>query len=225
MKLINATIRPGVIVQVLENGNIKASVPGLFSSQDDPELLPAITPFFIGSYSNAYTQPTELDEVWIINFVDNPQQLYWFRKDNYIENNKEILQEENVEIICNRESGVGWATIYFSDGSGWVIKKDDSKFQIRSDGSLVMQMNWPNRTIDINSDGISLGLEGKSNHKAAYGDQLELFCEELLGLLKKVALSASMNPYTAKIGMDLNAGVPTLQNMIGKLTSSHVTLQ
>lgn len=225
MKLINAIIRPGIVVEVLEYGNIKASVPGLFSSQEDKELLPIITPFFIGSHANSYTQPTELDEVWVINFVDNPQQLYWFRKDNYIENNKEILQEENVEVLCNRESGASWATIYFSDGSGWIIKKDDSKFQIRPDGSLVLQMNWPNRTIDINSENISLGAEGKSEHPAVYGDQLVSFCTELVCLLKKLALTASINPYTAQLSVDLNNGSNKLTNMINKLTSPHVTLQ
>lgn len=223
MKLLNATLRPGTIIEVLENGCIKASVPGLFSSKDK-ELLPKIMPFF-GNHANTYSTPIELDEVWVINFTDNPQQLYWFRKDNYVENNKELLTEENVEILCNRESGVGWATIYFSDGSGWVIKKDDSKIQIRQDGSIVMQMNWPNRTIDINSECISLGSEGSSTHKAAYGDQVELFCEELLGVLKKIAMSASMSPYTAKIGVDLNLGIPKLQNMIGQISSSHVTLE
>ena len=47
MKLFKGTIRPGKVMEVLENGVIKASSPGLFSFTDDPEKLPPIMPWQI----------------------------------------------------------------------------------------------------------------------------------------------------------------------------------
>lgn len=222
MKLSNAILRPGTVIEVLENGAIKASAPGLFSSQDK-EYLPPIYPFFI-NHSNSYSQPQEYDDVWILNMVDNPQQLYWFKRDNYTENNSDLLTEENVEILCNRESGLGWATLYFSDGSGWVIKNDDSKIQIRADGSIIMGMNWPHRTIDINSKCISIGSENESAHPAAYGDIVEILFEDILGLFKHISTVSMANPYTMAIGQAIISKLQGIQNNIPKLTSSHVKI-
>ena len=86
MKLANGELRPGVVLEVLSvDGIIKASVPGLFSSRDQ-ELLPPIYPFGVGA-SNTFSTPNIGDEVWVLSFTDNLQQLYWFRKDNFSENN------------------------------------------------------------------------------------------------------------------------------------------
>lgn len=222
MKLANGILRPGTVLEVIENGCIKASVPGLFSSEDI-DKLPPIRPFFYGS-ANSFSQPSKYDEVWVLSMSDNPLQLHWLRKDDYIEKNKEILQEENVEIICNRESGMSWATIYFSDGSGWVIKNDDSKIQIRKDGSIVMGMGWPHRTIDITPKSISLGSEGGSQHSAAYGDSIEAFLEDILSLFQTISTTAMMNPYTLAIGQSIINKLPKLQQNIGTISSPHVTL-
>ena len=129
MKLSKGTIRPGTVLEVLEDGCIKATAPGLFSVADDPSMMPPIMPWFIGHNSNAFSKPKQYDDVWILNFADNPRQLYWFRKDTLFDNNElvipdsenKVVDEENVEIICNKDIGGDWATIYFSDGSGWVI--------------------------------------------------------------------------------------------------------
>ena len=130
MKLSNAILRPGKVLEVVDtNGTIKVAAPGLFSDQDDPQLLPPVSPLLL-FHSNQYSTPIVDDEVWILNFTDNTQQLYWFRKDNYIENNKDIQEETNVEVLCSRESGAGWATIYFSDDSGWYIKNDKTFIQL-----------------------------------------------------------------------------------------------
>ena len=103
MKLINGILRPGNILEVLDNGKIKASAPGLFSAEDPLELLPPIMPFYelMGSHANSYSTPIVGEECWVLNMQDNPLQLYWFRKDDHIENNKGIFEEggtENVEI-------------------------------------------------------------------------------------------------------------------------------
>ena len=123
MKLSSATIRPGKVLEVLDNkGTIKASAPGLFTSQDKDKLPPIMhAPW--GAHPNSFTTPDEGKEVWIINFTDNKRQLYWFRKDPFDKNNSDnnnIQDEQNVEVLCSRKSGMGWATIYFSDDSGWM---------------------------------------------------------------------------------------------------------
>ena len=180
MKLSNGVLRPGKILEVLENGFILAEVPGLFSSQDK-DFLPPIEPLFHGG-ENSFSQPKKYQEVWVLNLEDNPQQLDWFRKDNLIEKNGDLLNAENVEILCNREAGVGWATIYFSDGSGWVIQKEQSIIQIRKDGTIVMKIDWPNRAIEIAENGINLGTEGGSAHPAAYGDVAEDILSDICAL-------------------------------------------
>lgn len=223
MKLANATLRPGNVVEVLENGEIKAIAPGLFNIEDPVENLPPIHPFF-SNHANAYTMPLLYDEVWIMNFTDNPLQLYWIRKDNFKENNYQLMQEENVEILCNRETGLGWATIYFSDGSGWVIRKDGSQIQIREDGTIVLKTDTPHRTIDINSKGISLGDEGQSPHPAAYGDKTQEALEKILATFQAISIAATANPYTIPIGTIITKKLPELQTLVSNVTSPHVTL-
>ena len=224
MKLSKGTIRPGTVLEILENGMIKASAPGLFSFIDDPALMPPIMPWFVGHNSNAFSKLKQYDEVWILNFSDNPRQLYWFRKDNLEDNENIPMGDENVEIICNRDVNGEWATIYFSDGSGWVISKDESKINIRPNGSIFLSADLPNRCIDINSRNISIGSEGKSAHSAAYGDQVEELLMDLCALLSGVAMKAMTNPYTMAIGTELLAKLPSITNKVPNVSSQHVTI-
>jgi hypothetical protein len=226
MKLINGTLRPGQVLEVLENGKIKASAPGLFSSQDQNNL-PPIMPFFelSSSHANSFSTPQVGDEVWVLNMSDNPLQLYWFRKDDHITNNSKIFEEggsENVEIICNRESGMSWATLYFSDGSGWVLRNDDSKLQIYPDGHIELGMNWPNRTINIDSKAIHLGNSEKE-HPACYGDETAEVLLKLCGVLEAVGMMAKVNPYTMHLSQPLSS-VSKIKNDISGIISSHVKI-
>lgn len=233
MKLSKGTIRPGTVLQVLEEGIIKASAPGLFSPVDDPALLPPIMPWFIGHNSNAFSKLNQYDEVWIMNFADNPRQLYWFRKDNVTSNNElkvpgtdtPIMQEENVEIVCNRDVGGDLCTIYFSDGSGWVISKGESIIQIRSNGSILLSISQPNRCIDINGESISLGKEGVATHSACFGDEVEDVLFSLCDLLNGIAIKALTNPHTAVIGTELLAKLPLVTKKIPNISSQNVTLE
>lgn len=225
MKLNKGTIRPGTVMEVLENGIIKASAPGLFNFTDDPNLMPPIMPWFIGCGSNTYSQPKPYDDVWIMNFEDNPRQLYWFRKDKVSDNTNLPIGEENIEILCNREVAGEWCTIYFSDGSGWIISKGESIIQIRPDGSIQLNTGMDKRCIDITPAGISLGSVGKSTHPACYGDvTMEVF-NGFLALLKQIQMAATPNPYTAAIGTVLAANIPLLEGKIPKVASTHVTLE
>lgn len=232
MKLFKGTIRPGLVLEILEDGLIKASAPGLFNIIDDPNMLPPIMPWFIGNVSNSFSKPKKYDEVWILSFSDNPQQLYWFRKDNIKDNNEllipdtenKVIDEENVDIICNRDANGEWATIYFSDGSGWIIGKGDSIIQIRPDGTIFLNTGMPNRCIDINGKSISIGSPGESAHPAACGDAVEEVICSICLLLNKVAMTAIANPYTAAIGTTLLTALPNIINKIPDISSSHVTI-
>jgi hypothetical protein len=225
MNLYNGTIRPGTVLQVFENGNIKASAPGLLSFVDDPSKMPDIMPWFIGNNSNAFSKLKQYDEVWIMNFEDNPRQLFWFRKD-YIEDNLENLpmKEENIEILCNREVGGEWCSIYFSDGSGWVISKGESQVRIRPDGSILLTADLPNRCIDINGSNISIGSEGRSAHPAAYADETEDVLNEICKLLNDVGMTALKNQYTIGVGNVLIGRLPGIVNKISNISSQHVTI-
>ena len=225
MRLSEGTIRPGTVMEVLENGTIKASAPGLFNFSDDPNLMPPIMPWFIGCGSNTYSQPKPYDEVWIMNFEDNPRQLYWFRKDKVSDNTNLPIGEENIEILCNRDVAGEWCTIYFSDGSGWIISKGESIIQIRPDGSIQLNTGMDKRCIDITPACISLGSEGKSSHPAAYGDVVANIFMAILATLKQVQMAATPNPYTAAIGSVLTASLPAIESKIPGLVSSHVTLE
>lgn len=224
MKLHKGTIRPGTVIEVLENGIIKASAPGLFSFEDDSEKMPPIMPWFIGSNCNAFSKPVKYDDVWIMNFSDNPQQLYWFRKDKMNANENLPVTEENVEILCNRDVAGEWASIYFSDGSGWIISKGDSIIQIRPDGSIQLNIGFKNRTIDINPQSISLGSPGTSAHQAAYGDVLVEVLLLLVSILKQIQMAATPNPYTAAIGAVLASSLPLLEKQLPNIVSPHVSL-
>lgn len=224
MKLANGILRPGYVLEVLENGMIKASAPGLFT-EEDKDLNPPIRPFweFIGGFSNCFSLPIEGEEVWILNFLDNPLQLYWFRKDPQIINNQEIFKEvgsQNVEIICSRESGIGYATLYFSDGTGWVLRNDDSILQIFPDGHIELGMNWPHRKITIDAEGIKLG---DGEHSACFGDETAKILLKLCGLLQALGKAANTSPYTMALAPLFNQA-KSIQEDIPGIKSTHIKI-
>ena len=225
MKLMNCILRPGEVLEVLENGQIKASIPGLFS-EEDKDNLPPIYPFF-GLHSNSYSQPKIGENVWILNNLENKPQLHWFRKDDYKNDDKHLITEENVEVLCNREygGGAGWATIYFSDGSGWVISEGDSKIQIRPNGSIILDSGFPKGVIDINSSGISLGAPGLSRHPAAYGDVITSLFRSISATLMAIQDAASKNYITSPISIAVSAHINDINSLIPEINSPNVTLE
>ena len=236
MKLAQGTIRPGLVLEVLENGVIKASAPGLFSFTDDPTKMPPIMPWQIGSDCNSFSKPKVNDDVWIMNFNDNPRQLYWFRKDRVSSNTnlfetsdlcpeKPPIEYENVEILCNREVGGEWMTIYFSDGSGWVIGKGDSIINIKADGSIVLDTSIPNRAVDICGKGVYLGGvhdDGTEFHPAAYGDETQKALFAIAAALKIIQQVAMVNPYTMAIGTALQTQLDPISKKISDIVSDNV---
>lgn len=159
MKLFNGILRPGKVLEVIEDGKgvIKVSAPGLFS-EEDIDFLPPVEPFF-GLHPNSFSMPVVDEEVWVLNFSDNIQQLYWFKKDDYKINIESLFEDGIQEVICHKPIGDDkYASIYFSDGSGWVISSvgvinidKDGQIHIKSQGESII--NVTNEQIDINSPG------------------------------------------------------------------------
>lgn len=220
--MLHATMRPGRVIEVLGSGNVKVSAPGLFS-EEDKENLPTVMPFF-GLHANSYSEPKIQDEVWVLNVTDNPLQLFWFRKDDRTEHNEELEAEENVEIICNREAGTGYATIYFSNGTGWMFRNGDSFMNIKEDGSILIDPGMDNRKIHCCGGSISLGSENGSAHKAGYGDEIQTALNQIQSCLAAIKMAAAGNPYTKPISTAIGSMPDTLKSQINKTVSPHVTL-
>lgn len=156
MKLLNAEIRPGKILEINEDlkGYIKASAPGLFS-ESDQEYLPYIMPFF-GLHSNTFSMPTIGEEIWLLNIQDNLNQLFWFKKDNYSENLKNLLENNILEVLCYKNfDDDNNATIYLNGDNGWYIINYNGIINIDNSGQIHIT-NKENFNININNDLISL---------------------------------------------------------------------
>lgn len=179
MNLMNCIMRPGKVLEVnVEDkvGYIKASAPGLFSQEDPVENLPYImpSPFMLGNSKNSFSMPKVEDEVWIMNVKDNPLQLYWMRKDDYITTGLPLkyntvadnsVSEEEItmdgcevfEVLCNiPNEETGGASLFYSDQSGWIVNQAGSTIQMDKDGNInisvasdkSMNINSPKMVID-----------------------------------------------------------------------------
>lgn len=215
-------MRPGRVIEVLGSGNVKVAAPGLFS-EEDKENLPTVMPFF-GLHANSYSEPKVQDEVWVLNVEDNPLQLFWFRKDDRTEHNTDLEGEENVEILVNREAGTGYATIYFSDGTGWMFCNGKSFINIMKDGSILIDPDIDKRVIHCCGNSISLGSKGGSSHKAGYGDEISEALNMICACLASVRQAALTNPYTTNIAGAIGSTPDELNTQITKTVSPNVTL-
>lgn len=226
MILKDGHIRPGRVLEVCDNfGTIKACCSGLFSDNDDPKLLPPVYPFHIGN-QNHFSKPNVDDEIWVLFFPTNPQELFYWRKDSIKDTLNEVLTDEcnDAEVIASLDSGSGYAQIYFTDGTGWIISNDRAIIQIRKDGSILLDQGSKHRKIDINDDNISIGSEGKSAEPAVLGDKLEKTLEQIHDCLQAVGNAAKMSPYTATIGTTIDPYLQKISDAIDKIKSVHVTL-
>lgn len=225
MKWGNATMRPATVLKVVDTkGTIKVEAPGLFSITDDPDKLPPVYPLFLG-HKNEFSSPVESEEVWVINFTDNDQQLYWVRKDNLDDDKKLLVDDEgDIDILVNRDVNGSWGTLYFSDGSGWVMSRDKSKININADGDIIIQHPNPNRTIAINSDNISLGnADGKSSHTGTFADELIPILNSITQQFKLLKTALKTSPYTIPASECIN--VAMWEDKISKIESKNVTLE
>ena len=157
-----------------------------------------------------------------MNFDDNPLQLFWFRKDDRTEHNSEIEGEENVEVLCNREAGTGYATIYFSDGTGWMLRNGSSFINIRADGSIIIDAG--NTKLHVKGEGISLGSENKSAHPGCFGDEIKKALQMISSCLRAMRDAAQPNAYTAPIGTAIGSTPENLDQQAEAIISNKITL-
>lgn len=218
MKLLHATLRPGRVLEVLNRGEVKVEAPGLFS-KEDKERLPKVYPFFGGAV-NSYSSPKEGDDIWVLNLEDNPVQLYWFRRDRR-EDNEKLEGEENVEILCNRPAGTGWATLYFSDGSGWILRNGESVISIDRNGDILLDTHKASRYIRISRNGIILGGE---EHEGARGDVVQDLLETLATCLSTIRSVAATNPYTLAISSAIGSTPEKIASGANKVSSPHIKI-
>lgn len=248
MRFVDATLRPGKVLEISKEfpSKIKIEAPGLFSKingsgQDQTSKLPWINCFFDGSVgTNGFVKPNIGDEVWVLNNESNPSQIYWFLKneDRTDKLKNEIFTNENlgtsgfldqniIECIAHREAGTGYASLYFTDGTGWIIRGNSGSYiRIRKDGSIILDNTGENnRTIDICSNSISLGKEGGSDHPAALADKVQDCLDLIYQTLQTVKQAASGNTYTKNIAVAIGNFPDKLKNKIPEILSKEVTLQ
>nr|DAR30039.1 MAG TPA: baseplate assembly protein [Caudoviricetes sp.] len=223
MKLINATMRPGRVVEVLEGGNIKVEAPGLFRREDAPNN-PPVMPFF-GGHANSYSSVKVGDEVWVMNQSDNKLDLRWFRKDDHLIPDKKLYNDgKNVEVVVNREVAGGWASLYFTDGSGWVITHKGAVISIERDGSILLDSGAPHGSISVGADGINIGTAGRSAHPAAFGDEVEDCLNTIMQAIQGIYQASSTNLYTLPISIAIKGLAEKLKKQIPEIKSTNVSI-
>lgn len=226
MKLGLGSLRPGKVLEVSDNfGTIKCSCCGIFSEEDDTEMLPPVIPFRLAGI-NSFSSVKKGDEVWVLTFEDNPQELFYIRKDTFKENIKDILEKDYkfCEVIASRETPEGFIQLYFNDGDGWIIRHVNSVIQIRKDGSILLDAGSAHRKIDISDDSISIGSIGTSAHTAAYGDKVVASLNKLDNIISAIEEAANKLPYTMGISAAIKATQQMFSDSIEEIESPHVTI-
>lgn len=226
MKLGECELRPGIVLEVVDNfGTIKASCAGVFSEEDDPAMLPPVIPFLPDS-SSSFNQPHVNDMIWVWTFVNNPQELYYTYRSDTKQQSSQVLDKKpkDAQILMSRNAGFSKAQMYYSTEDGMVMQNDSADIKIDKDKNIRMSRNEPHRTVEVNDDGISLGSEGKSSEPAVLGDHLTSALKKLAACLNNTAESLKANPYTAESGVKLASGLHAFEAAIEKICSKNVTL-
>ncbi len=226
MFLKNIHVVPGKIVEVVDTiGTIKAVSFDLFSVDEDPELLPPIYPF-VEANSCTFSSPLVDDEIWIVFDESNPQLLYYLRRKQIPTHMQSLLDagDENLEIIMSRETDDALYQIFFSDGTGLKLLKDESYICINSDDSITLATSSSNRTISISPSSISLGTEGGSAEPALLGEQTKTALTQIHALFQAISAAAKPNPFTSAIAAAIDPLEPLLSAQIDKVQSVNVTL-
>ena len=125
------------------------------------------------------------------------------------------------------ESGTGYAQVLFDTEEGLIVQNDDSSITIQKNGDITISKNGSHRTIEINSDGISLGSAGKSAEPALLGDKTQDALNKLWDCINTIVMSLQTAcPYAAPaMGLVQSQGVlPDAKLAIMKVKSNNVTL-
>lgn len=224
MRLEACEIRPGKVLQVIDNyGRIKASCVGIFSEQDDPDLLPPMSQFFKIS-STQYSQPHVGDDIYVFVFADNPQLfLYVFRGDVAVNNGDELDNDyEDSEILMKRQTENGEIRVAYDSDNGFDIGVNESHINIDNDSNIHI-VHKSGKVISITDDGISIGKDGESMYSAVLGEELIKSLNDIKACLQTIQTASAGSPYTTHISNALTSQIPTLK--FDNVLSDIVTLQ
>lgn len=227
MRLAMCDIRPGKVLKVVDNyGSIKASAQGLFSEEDDLDLLPPITQFIIPS-STSFSMPHEGDNIWVWYFEDNPQELLYTFRSNTPNLNGEQLDNEyqDVEVQMKRNSDNGEIQVGYTDDDGYTINNSGTKINVdNKKHDIHMTTCNGGKALSISNDGISLGKDGGSKYKAVCGEKLIENLNDIKNIFTAIKDAAMGNPYTTPIGVAMTPLLSKLNNF-KQMLSEVVTLE
>lgn len=229
MRLDKCEIRPGFVLKVVDNyGTVKASVVGVFAEDADPDTLPPVIPFMSLS-RGTFSHPKENDPIWVLINRSNPQELLYVRQSDLSTQLADTLDNsyEDVEVLMRTESGGGYAQILFDTEEGLIVQNDESSIDIKKNGDITISKSGSHRTIEINSDGISLGSEGRSAEPALLGDKTEDALKKLWDCVNAIVTSLQSScPYAAPAMEQVQAKMvlQKAKTAIDKIKSDHVTL-
>lgn len=242
MELGRSFLRPGKVVKIVDKkGTIKCTSPGLFSVEDNDDLLPPIYPFYSGGCSSSFSSPLVDDTVWIFHDMSNTQLFFYIRYNTIDYSTRKLIEQEyndagsddsniaqsNIEVIFSRDTDKGLYQIFFSDGSGIKFLKDDSYIQIRPDGAIDIVSDSVGRSISLCSDSICLGADTDNVKSvechAAYGEKVEACLETINSVLTQLKTLSANSPYTASLSPAF-AALSKLPSQISKVTSDDVRI-
>lgn len=228
MRLNGCELRPGEVLKV-ENayGVIKASCIGVFSNQDDPDLLPPIYPnSFVMLSPTQFAQPHVGDKIWVWLFDDNPQELYYtYRADVQPNNEGELNNEyDDIEIQMKRTDDNGEISVGYNNSDGYTINNHGSKINVDNENGDVHLSHKDGAAVSISKDKISLGKDGESQYKAVLGEELINVLNDIKSTFETIKNAAMGSPYTTHISTALTPAISKLNNF-DKILSEMVTLQ
>lgn len=155
MEFLNCTIRPGKVKEIVnKNGVIKATADGLFKEDTAADLLPPIYPIF---NSSTFYNVEVGDIIWIIDNKSNDQLLFYIII-NDPEKNK-LIEEDYKQmcvLLCRDFGEEKTVQLYFSDGTGWMMRSEESFININKDGDIIIDSGKEERKIILNSDGVHI---------------------------------------------------------------------
>lgn len=228
MKLSECELRPGKILKVENSyGVIKASCVGVFSEQDDPDLLPPIYPNpFVMLSPTQFSQPHVDDKVWVWIFSDNPQELYYTYRADVQSNNEGDLNNEydDVEIQMKREDDNGEMSVKYDTSNGYTINNHGTSINIDNEAGDVHLKHKDGVAVSISKDKISLGNDGQSQYSAVLGEELINVLNDIKSTFNAIKNAAMGSPYTTPIGTALTPMIAKLNNF-NRILSQMVTLQ
>lgn len=225
--MVLCEIRPGVVLKVVdEYGTIKGSCTGMFSIEDDVEMLPPIYPFFKSSPTQ-FCKPNVGDKIWVWTFIDNPQELfYMFQGDvqntvgESLKKSSGNLEEYNnsSNVLMKCDSGFNGAELSFSSEDGWNMQNDSASMKINKEGEINIENDGG--SISMDDDGVHLS---GTEHTVARGDVVRDKFTQLESLMTIFAKTLQANNFTAAAGTALEGLIKIYMKDFDKIESANVT--